>query len=76
MLFPMTATLNGDKQNFLLRLGRNMVVVGVLLVFFVLRARETGKFLMLLTLTAGPGGGHTLGQKRAHQAVSTVGGDA
>lgn len=60
MLFPTIATLNRSKQHFLLQLRRNVVVVGVLLMFFVLRARETGKFQMLLTLTAGPGGGHTL----------------
>lgn len=44
-----------------------MVVVGVLVLSFVLRTRETGRFPMLLTLMAGPGGGHTLeeGPRRA-----------
>lgn len=35
-------------------------MAGVLLTSFVLRQKETGRFHMLLTLTAGPGGGHTL----------------
>lgn len=70
MLFP-----DASKQNFPLQLRRKVVVVGVLLTYFVFKTRETGRFQTLLTLTAGPGSGHTV-VKESHRAVPVGSADA
>lgn len=75
MLFLTIAKSNRREQNFLLQLRKNVVEVGVLLTSFVLRARETWRFQMLLTLIAGPEGGHTLVEGPC-RAVSVGSGDA
>lgn len=59
MLIPTITTLNRSEQNFLHQLRRNVVMIGVLLTSFVLRARKTVRLQMLLTLPAGPRGSHT-----------------
>lgn len=53
MLCPTRAKLNRSEQNFLHPLIRHVVAVGGLWMSFVPRARETGRFQMLLTLTVG-----------------------
>lgn len=72
--FPTIARLHRREQNFLLRLIRNVVMAGVLSTSFVLGMKETGRFQMLLTLTAGPGGDHTL-REGPHRVVPVGGAD-
>lgn len=63
-----------EGTEFLLQLTRNVVMVGVLSTSFVLSTKETGRFQMLLTLTAGPGGDHTL-REGPHRVVPVGGAD-
>ena len=63
-----------EGAEFLLQLTRNVVMVGVLSTSFVLSTKETGRFQMLLTLTAGPGGDHTL-REGPHRVVPVGGAD-
>ena len=51
-----------------------MVMAGVLSTSFVPRTKETGRFQMLLTLTAGPAGDHTL-REGPHRVVPVGGAD-
>ena len=63
-----------EGAEFLLQLTRNVVMVGVLSTSFVLSTKETGRFQMLLTLTAGPEGDHTL-REGPHRVVPVGGAD-